>query len=291
MAVNKRVIPGLYRDSVTLMKSASRVEAMPGVEKAGAMMATVANLDLARDAGMLGPSETVEAGPNDLLLLVESADATIAEAAFGEAERILSEIPVPTADGEVAGIAPRSIRMGLDAKPDASLVLISTPGEYAASEAFKAVNLGLDVMIFSDNVPVAEEVALKTYAAGQGALVMGPDCGTAVIDGVGLGFANAVRPGRIGLVAASGTGCQQLLALLDHAGGLYDGVGVRWALGVGLLAKEVPKLQRIFKEMVALVADWREKLFASMHRNAAGAADFLNLPTNRLVELGTKVEI
>ena len=107
------------------------------------------------------------------------------------------------------------------------------PGASATVEAMDAIEAGHDVMIFSDNVPVSEEVALKTYAAEQGTLVMGPDCGTAVIDGVGLGFANSVRPGRIGLVAASGTGCQQLLALLDHAAGTYDGVGVRWALGVG----------------------------------------------------------
>ena len=86
------------------------------------------------------------------------------------------------------------------------------PGASATVEAMDALEAGHDVMVFSDNVPVAEEVALKTYAASRGALVMGPDCGTAVIDGVGLGFANAVRPGRIGLVAASGTGCQQLLA-------------------------------------------------------------------------------
>ena len=91
-----------------------------------------------------------------------------------------------------------------------------------------AVDAGRDVMIFSDNVPVAEEVALKRAAADRQILVMGPDCGTAVIDGVGLGFANVVSPGPVGMVAASGTGCQQLLALLDHAG-----VGVSSALGVG----------------------------------------------------------
>ncbi len=112
------------------------------------------------------------------------------------------------------------------------------PGASATVEAMDALEAGHDVMVFSDNVPVAEEVALKTYAASRHALVMGPDCGTAVIDGVGLGFANTVRPGRIGMVAASGTGCQQLLALLHHAGADlaargHDGVGVRHALGVG----------------------------------------------------------
>jgi KUP system potassium uptake protein len=39
------------------------------------------------------------------------------------------------------------------------------------------------------------------------------------------------------------------------------------------------------------MAPWREKLYANMHRNAASAADFLNLPPNRVVELGTKVQI
>ena len=102
------------------------------------------------------------------------------------------------------------------------------PGANAFVEAMDAVESGHDVMIFSDNVPVEQEVALKQAAAEQGLLVMGPDCGTAVIGGLGLGFANVVQPGPVGLVAASGTGCQQVLALLDHAG-----VGVTHALGVG----------------------------------------------------------
>ena len=91
-----------------------------------------------------------------------------------------------------------------------------------------ALDAGRDVMVFSDNVPVEQEVALKRTAAERGLLVMGPDCGTAVVGGLGLGFANVVSPGPVGIVAASGTGCQQLLALLDHAG-----VGVTSALGVG----------------------------------------------------------
>ena len=108
------------------------------------------------------------------------------------------------------------------------LVLVSVPGASAAVEAMDALEAGSDVMVFSDNVPVEQEVALKQYAAPRGLLVMGPDCGTAVVDGVGLGFANVVSPGPVGIVAASGTGCQQVLALLDHAG-----VGVTTAYGVG----------------------------------------------------------
>ena len=95
-------------------------------------------------------------------------------------------------------------------------MLVSVPGPSAAVEAVDALESGSDVMVFSDHVPVEQEVALKTLAADRGLLVMGPDCGTAVVDGVGLGFANVVAPGPVGIVAASGTGCQQVLALLDH---------------------------------------------------------------------------
>ena len=107
-------------------------------------------------------------------------------------------------------------------------MLVSVPGASATVEAMDALDAGRDVMLFSDNVPVEQEVALKRAAAERGLLVMGPDCGTAVVGGLGLGFANATSPGPVGIVAASGTGCQQLLALLDHAG-----VGVTNALGVG----------------------------------------------------------
>ena len=107
-------------------------------------------------------------------------------------------------------------------------MLVSTPGASATVEAMDALDAGADVMLFSDNVPVEQEVALKRLAADRGLLVMGPDCGTAVVGGLGLGFANIVQPGPVGIVAASGTGCQQLLSLLDFAG-----VGVTSALGVG----------------------------------------------------------
>jgi FdrA protein len=107
-------------------------------------------------------------------------------------------------------------------------VLVSVPGVSAAVEAMDALEAGSDVMVFSDHVPLEQELALKQYAAARGLLVMGPDCGTALVGGIGLGFANVVAPGPVGIVAASGTGCQQVLALLDHAG-----VGVAAAYGVG----------------------------------------------------------
>ena len=112
--------------------------------------------------------------------------------------------------------------------PAANLALISTPGDYAAAEAMKALRLGLNVMLFSDNVPVEDEIALKRYARAHDLIVMGPDCGTAIIGGIPLGFANAVRRGDIGVVGASGTGLQQVTCLIDRLGG-----GISQAIGTG----------------------------------------------------------
>ena len=162
------------------------------------------------------------------LRLDDDADVATALAAVDAAL-----VPTRPSSGDTTVAPPRTTASALRSGAADALVLVSVPGASATVEAMDALEAGHDVMIFSDNVPVAEEVALKQYAASRGALVMGPDCGTAVIDGVGLGFANAVRPGRIGIVAASGTGCQQLLSLLHHAGATLEGVGVRHALGVG----------------------------------------------------------
>src|SRR5262249_3631523 len=122
----------------------------------------------------------------------------------------------------------RSVAMALAREPRANLVLVSTPGEYAAAEAEKALRLGLHVMLFSDNVALADEIALKRLARERGLLVMGPDCGTAIINGVPLAFANVVRRGDIGCVAASGTGLQQVTCLIDRLG-----AGISQAIGTG----------------------------------------------------------
>ena len=226
MEVHRRVLPGLYRDSVTLMQLASEMERMPGIGKTGAMMASEQNLELARDADLLS-DEGVSAGPNDLLLIAEASSAEEADAALGEAERKLSQAP-PAEEGAVQRVPPSSIRMALSRTEDASMALISTPGPYAASEALKALDGGLDVMIFSDNVSPADELMLKRHAHERGLLVMGPDCGTAIVAGVPLGFANVVWRDDIGCIGASGTGLQEITTLIDRWGG-----GITHALGTG----------------------------------------------------------
>ncbi len=218
---------GAYADSVTLLQVSRTVQDAPGVLAAQVAMATSLNLEVLAGMGFQVP----EASPNDMVVALRLDDDTDVTTALTAVDAALTPVRPSSGSSEVA--PSRTTASALRRTGSNAIALVSVPGASATVEAMDAVEAGHDVMIFSDNVPVAEEVALKTYAATQGALVMGPDCGTAVIDGIGLGFANTVRPGRIGIVAASGTGCQQLLTLFHHAGAQYDGVGVRWALGVG----------------------------------------------------------
>jgi len=222
-----KVVRNLYRDSVSLMQLADGLAKLPGVDRASVLMASEANLGLMRDAGLL--EGRIDAGPNDLLIALQAkTDATVA-AAMAHAEKALKEEPSSAAGARTPGeTAPRSIEMAASAMPGANLALISTPGEYAAAEATKALRLGLNVMLFSDNVAVDDEVALKTFARDRDLLVMGPDCGTAIIDGVPLAFANVVRRGAIGCVGASGTGLQQVTSLADRLG-----LGISQAIGTG----------------------------------------------------------
>ncbi len=227
MTTVQKIVRNLYRDSVSLMQFSTQVAKLAGVQQASAVMATENNLSLLREAGLL--TGQLEVKPNDLLIVLQGDDETALAAALQEAEAALNQSPTPqAAGGGPRRISPRSIAMGLAELPTANLALIATPGEYAAAEALKALHLGLHVMLFSDNVTPAEEIMLKQYARDHNLMVMGPDCGTAIINGIPLGFANVVRRGDIGLVAASGTGLQQVTCLIDRWG-----KGVSQAIGTG----------------------------------------------------------
>lgn len=213
---------GAYADSVSLMQVSRRVGDVPGVHKALVAMGTELNLDLLTGMGFA----SVDAGPNDMVLAVRADDDAAIDAALAEVEAALAASSGgPTATfGD--GPPPRTVRDAAALGGD--LALVSVPGEHAYVEALDALRAGIHVMVFSDNVPVEAEVALKTEADDRGLLVMGPDAGTAIVSGVGLGFADVVRPGPVGVVAASGTGAQQLSCLLDEAD-----VGLSHLLGVG----------------------------------------------------------
>lgn len=226
MATATKVLRNFYRDSVSLMQLSSTFAKLPGVEQASAIMASPNNMSLLREAGLL--TESVDASANDLLIALQG-EADALESALAAAESALKQPPPSSSgSGSSRGISPRSIEMGLGNMVGANLVLISTPGEYAASEAFKALSLGLNVMLFSDNVELKDEIALKRFAQSRDLIVMGPDCGTAIINGIPLAFANVVRRGVIGVVGASGTGLQQVTCLVDRWGG-----GISQAIGTG----------------------------------------------------------
>jgi succinyl-CoA synthetase alpha subunit len=219
------VIPREYRDSVALMQLSAALAKMPGVKQASAVMGTDNNLDLLRQAGMDIGNVKVE--PNDLLIVVQGEEGALS-AAIKEAKAQLSAQAKPVDGGGVTKTAPRSIAMALAEHSDANLAMISTPGEYATAEALKALNLGLNVMLFSNNVSVPDEAMLKRVARQKDLIVMGPDCGTAIINGIPLAFANVVKRGDIGAVGASGTGLQEVTVLVDRLGG-----GVSQAIGTG----------------------------------------------------------
>jgi FdrA protein len=214
-----------YLDSIVLMRIAREVAALPGVEEAGLMIGTPANKEILRDAGILG-SEGGSAEPGDLILALRAADAPSGEAALAAARRLIDQ---PSGLGTAAAVeASRTMRAAVQRLPAANLALISVPGDFAVAEARKALDLGLHTMIFSDNVPLADEAALKRDARARGRFVMGPDCGTAIIAGVPLGFANVVPRGDIGIIGASGTGIQEVSCLIARAGR-----GVSHAIGTG----------------------------------------------------------
>ncbi len=215
--------PGAYADSVALLQVSKDVAGVRGVRAAQVAMATPLNLDVIASMGFELPETT----PNDMVVAIRLEDRSSLEEALAAVDAALAAV---TRRSESSGSAEEPARTVTSAlrRSDSALALVSVPGASAVVEAMDALDAGHDVMIFSDNVPLDQEVALKRIATARDLLVMGPDCGTAMVDGVGLGFANAVRPGPVGLVAASGTGCQQLMCLLDHAG-----VGMSAALGVG----------------------------------------------------------
>ena len=220
--------PGAYADSVTLLQVSRVVQGLDGVLAAQVAMATPLNIDVLTEMGFEVPAQ---AGPNDLVVALRLETADALPSALAGVDQALRD--ANRRDDGAAVVAPprttaSALRRSADISGHDAVALVSVPGAHAFVEAMDAVEAGCDVMVFSDNVPLDQELALKRAAADRGVLVMGPDCGTAVVDGVGLGFANVVSPGPVGIVAASGTGCQQLLALLDHAG-----VGVTSALGVG----------------------------------------------------------
>jgi len=224
VALRSIVLPSFYQDSVALMRVAQALRGGEGVREAAALMGTPSNHGILAQAG-LASAFTEKAGPNDLILAVLADSGSIAEEALAEAQELLFRRRAPAVPGTAA--SPRSLDAALRLLPGANLAAISVPGPFAKREAMRALQSGLNVFLFSDNVPVEAEVELKREALARGLLCMGPDCGTAYLNGTPVGFANVVPRGRVGIVAASGTGLQAVACRLAGLGeGISHGIGV-----------------------------------------------------------------
>lgn len=216
---------GEYFDSVTLMLVAKKIGETEGVVDSAVVMGTLENKSILEASGLM-TAEFEKARDTDLLIAVKTGGKEIAEDVFQKVDIYLKD--VRKSDRSALEFSPKSVESALKLMPDANMALISLAGKYAGDEAMKSLRKGLHVMLFSDNVPLEKEIELKKYARNNGLIVMGPDCGTAIINGIPLAFANAVNRGDIGVVAAAGTGLQEVTSIISN-----EGAGISQAIGTG----------------------------------------------------------
>jgi succinyl-CoA synthetase alpha subunit len=222
MITRTLIKPSAYHDSVSLMLVARELSKFEGVQDAAVVMATEANKSILADAGLL-TDEAKTTTPNDLLIAVSAENEAQADAALRIAESLLKK---KTVTAESGVFRPKTLRSALASHPEANVAVISVAGRYAADEAWEALQRGLHVLLFSDNVSLEDEIALKTYARDHGLLLMGPGAGTTILNGVALGFANQLPRGPVGIVSAAGTGLQEVSTLIARRGvGISQGIG------------------------------------------------------------------
>jgi len=214
-----------YQDSINLMLLTNSINTLIGITKCSIMMGTDANKDILKNSGLL-TAEAEGAAPSDMIIVVETPDEKFVENVLSETDKFLNDLAVKRKNNNIESVT--SIEAALEEMPDANVALFSIPGEYAADEIEKALDQGLHVFSFTDNISLEDEARLKQKAHEKGLLLMGPDCGTGIISSIPIAFTNVVRPGNIGIVGASGTGIQEVTTIIDRLGG-----GVVHAIGTG----------------------------------------------------------
>ena len=222
MLTESIVLPNKYFDSVFLMRVAKRLVGESGIIQAAVVMATPKNLQVLADAGYAGV-DTLGASVNDLIVSLQAESLEGARAVLDSMDHWLQRDA-----GPVGATMVRTLEQAVNTQRGSNLAVVSVPGEFAAGEARRALESGLNVFLFSDNVSIEDELSLKEMARVKGLIVMGPDCGTSIIGGAGIGFANVVRRGPIGVIGASGTGIQEVTTLVHRWGS-----GISHAIGIG----------------------------------------------------------
>ena len=246
-AIKSLVKKNTFYDSLTLMRISKKASfEIKDVSQAVVVMASNVNKDMLESVGLL-TDEIKDAGPNDLVISIEIENTTDADSAIETIEKMFVE----SRASKTTETLPRNIESAYEQLSDANMAVISVPGEYATLETKKALDLGLNVLLFSDNVSLEDELELKKIARDKDLLMMGPGCGTSIINGAALGFANVVERGPIGIIAAAGTGVQEVTTLIHQAGSgishaigtggrdLYDDIGgIMMSKGVQMLEKD-----------------------------------------------------
>jgi succinyl-CoA synthetase alpha subunit len=240
-----RVLPGEYRDSLFLMKMSTDVSHWPGVKQAVIVMGTESNRKILDQVG-LNSRDLDQVTANDLVIAVEVDDQIDASDLHKDLESLLKKPQHLSGDSK----SHQNLEIALKNNRDADLVTISTPGEVAVLQARNAIEAGKHVFCFSHHISIEAEIELKDLAIRKGLLMMGPDCGTSIIDGVGLGFANQVQEGSIGIISASGSGLQEVVSLIHRSGS-----GISQAIGVGGRDLSSPVDGRMTERAVRRVAD------------------------------------
>ena len=225
MLMKNIIKPNCYQDSVVLMSISAQLKNIAGIKEISLVMGTPQNKNILKERGLL-TEDGEKASPADLLIALKLENEQEIEAVLNKLDQKLFNKEQYNEENGISN--PKTFKNALGIIPDANLVLISTPGRYAKYEALNALNENCHVMIFSDNIPIKDEIELKHKAFDKNLLLMGPDCGTAIINGIGLGFANKVNKGSIGIVGASGTGIQEVSSIISRYGG-----GISNAIGTG----------------------------------------------------------
>jgi len=210
-----------YRDSVQLLHLSQRAKQIDGILDAAVVMATSTNKEMLASLKLL-TREGKEAAPNDMIIAVAAESMSAVDIGVRRIEELFKT------SAQTRETRFRNVEEAIRSLPGANLALISVPGYYARELVLSALENGLNVHLFSDHVPQEVELEIKQYAKSKGLLIMGPGAGSAIIGGKAVGFANAVRKGNVGIVAAAGTGLQEVSVLVNDIG-----LGVSEALGAG----------------------------------------------------------
>ena len=262
MVIKNYILKNCYYDSVFLMRLARKLSEKDNVGNVSIGMGTPLNKDTIIDLG-LNTDDLEKAGPNDLIIAIKATDERVCENAKEEFFTLVNE-----RDTSALKNAFRTIAGAKSAVSDANLAVISVAGEYAATEAKRALQNDMNVFMFSDNVPLEDEVELKKLALSKNKFMMGPGCGLSFINGVAIGLCSMVNRGDIGLAGASGSGIQEVMILVHR-----NGFGISHAIGTGGrdMSDEVGGISMI-QSIRALEADERTRVIALISKPPAKSA-------------------